>query len=366
MLPEIAKLDPALVQCFYGADEEDTACTAPEFDRAERIETAGGHHFDGDYAALAEKIMAGAKRRLDRSRSGVVFGCGNAGEPFGPSERCGSATGRGRRAILFQRLGWLPHVVSLLLFALAIWVIHRELAAYRPADLLAHLAAIPTSALALALIAAALGYGALTLFDPLALRYLGKGLPYRQTGLASFIGYAFSHNLGLGWLSGGAVRYRLYSAWGLSSLDIGGILAFNTVTTFLGLGAILALACLGEPAEIAAILRLPRPVVVVIGLALVGAIAGYLWPRRSGGRRSGCALAAEPADTRRGGGSDRPVAARLDARRRGPLRPAAARPAVRFPAVRRPVRSGQSGRADQQRPGRHRRVRGGGPARDPG
>jgi type IV secretory pathway VirJ component len=63
VLPEIEKLDPALVQCFYGADEDDTACTAPQFDRAERIETAGGHHFDGDYAALAEKIMAGAKRR---------------------------------------------------------------------------------------------------------------------------------------------------------------------------------------------------------------------------------------------------------------------------------------------------------------
>jgi type IV secretory pathway VirJ component len=65
VLPEIAKLDPALVQCFYGADEEDSACTAPEFDRAERIETAGGHHFDGDYAALAAKIIAGAKRRAE-------------------------------------------------------------------------------------------------------------------------------------------------------------------------------------------------------------------------------------------------------------------------------------------------------------
>ena len=62
-LPEIAKLDPALIQCFYGAEEEKTACTAPEFDRAERIETGGGHHFDGDYRALAQKIIAGAKRR---------------------------------------------------------------------------------------------------------------------------------------------------------------------------------------------------------------------------------------------------------------------------------------------------------------
>ena len=63
VLPEIAQLDPGLVQCFYGADEAESACRAPEFDRAERIETAGGHHFDGDYAALAERIMAGARRR---------------------------------------------------------------------------------------------------------------------------------------------------------------------------------------------------------------------------------------------------------------------------------------------------------------
>ena len=124
------------------------------------------------------------------------------------------------------------------------------------ADLFDRLAQIPASAIALALIAAALGYGTLTLFDPLALHYLGKRLPYRQTALASFTGYAFSHNLGLGWLSGGAVRYRLYTAWGLSSLDIGIVLAFNTVTTFLGLGSILP-ACLGEPDEIAGILRIP-------------------------------------------------------------------------------------------------------------
>jgi len=63
VLPEVAKLDPALIQCFYGAEEDDTACRAPEFDRAERIETTGGHHFDGDYAALADKVMAGARRR---------------------------------------------------------------------------------------------------------------------------------------------------------------------------------------------------------------------------------------------------------------------------------------------------------------
>jgi phosphatidylglycerol lysyltransferase len=210
--------------------------------------------------------VSGAASRL-RERSAAAT----------PTEAADQATPEVAEPPLDRRLGrWLPHIISFILFALAIVVIHRELAPYRPADLFERLAQIPASAVALALLAAALGYGTLTLFDPLALHYLGKRLPYRQTALASFTGYAFSHNLGLGWLSGGAVRYRLYTAWGLSSLDIGIVLAFNTVTTFLGLGSILALACLGEPDEIAGILRIPQPVVVGLGLALGLAVAGYV------------------------------------------------------------------------------------------
>jgi hypothetical protein len=84
-----------------------------------------------------------------------------------------------------RRLGrWPPHIIGFILFALAIAVVHRELAQYRPADLFDHLAQIPASAIALALIAAALGYGTLTLFDLLALHYLGKRLPYGRTALA--------------------------------------------------------------------------------------------------------------------------------------------------------------------------------------
>ncbi len=178
---------------------------------------------------------------------------------------------------LGQRLSrWLPHLISLVLFAIAIWVIHRELAQYHMSDLRARLHEIPVRAIAGAILATATGYATLTLYDRLALLYLGERLPYRRTALASFTGYAFSHNLGLAWLSGGAVRFRLYTVWGLSSLDIGVILGFNTITSFLGLGTILALACLGEPQAIAAILHLPPAVVMVIGLLLVAMVAGYV------------------------------------------------------------------------------------------
>jgi type IV secretory pathway VirJ component len=60
--PELAKLPSALVQCFYGADESDTACTLPELKDAQLVRTAGGHHFDGDYGKLADQIVAGMAR----------------------------------------------------------------------------------------------------------------------------------------------------------------------------------------------------------------------------------------------------------------------------------------------------------------
>lgn len=63
VLPELLALDRDRLQCVYGADEEDTLCRTPELAGAEIIRTAGGHHFDGDYRALAARILDGARRR---------------------------------------------------------------------------------------------------------------------------------------------------------------------------------------------------------------------------------------------------------------------------------------------------------------
>ena len=63
VLPELAKLDLSRVQCFYGEQEEETLCPDPGLASAEIIRTGGGHHFDGDYAALAQRILEGAERR---------------------------------------------------------------------------------------------------------------------------------------------------------------------------------------------------------------------------------------------------------------------------------------------------------------
>jgi type IV secretory pathway VirJ component len=60
---EVAKVPPGLLQCFYGADEDDTMCPALAPKGVEQIKTTGGHHFDGDYAALAKRILDGIRKR---------------------------------------------------------------------------------------------------------------------------------------------------------------------------------------------------------------------------------------------------------------------------------------------------------------
>ncbi|MDX6804650.1 virulence factor family protein [Terrihabitans rhizophilus] len=62
-LPQLERVDPAIVQCIYGREEEDSACPALADKGIEMIRTEGGHHFDENYEALAEKILAGADRR---------------------------------------------------------------------------------------------------------------------------------------------------------------------------------------------------------------------------------------------------------------------------------------------------------------
>ena len=60
--PALVPIDPAMVQCFYGANEDDSACPLLT-GKAEVIRVPGGHHFDNDYGALARRILDGFRRR---------------------------------------------------------------------------------------------------------------------------------------------------------------------------------------------------------------------------------------------------------------------------------------------------------------
>src|SRR5262249_43015133 len=132
-----------------------------------------------------------------------------------------AARGRGRAG---DRLRHLAPFAGVALFAVAVVAMHHTLRDVHYRDVARVLRELPWTSVLLALATTALGYGALTLYDTLACRYVGRPLAYRQTAFASFVGYAFSHSLGIPAVTGGAVRLRLYTAWGLSATEVGAIL----------------------------------------------------------------------------------------------------------------------------------------------
>ena len=166
----------------------------------------------------------------------------------------------------------LGPLVGIALFCGAIWILEREL---RHGDVLAHLRAIPLQRLALALALAALSYLALTGYDTLAIRHVKAPLDYPRVALTSFIAYVFSHNIGLAFFGGSAVRYRMLTSFGLSVSEIARVVVFNATTFWLGFAALGGAVFASNPRGCRACgrrTRARRP----IGLLLLAALALYV------------------------------------------------------------------------------------------
>jgi phosphatidylglycerol lysyltransferase len=168
-------------------------------------------------------------------------------------------------------------LLGIALFGLALFWLHHLLGQYRWRDILAHVHAISTVKLTRAALFSAAGYGCLTLYDALAVRFAGARVPYARIALISFMGYAIGHNVGLNTLSGGAIRYRAYSALGLGAKQIATIIAFGSVTFLLGAGALLGLSLLTQAGMSGSVLHVHAPLAMLAGGILLAAVAGYLW-----------------------------------------------------------------------------------------
>jgi phosphatidylglycerol lysyltransferase len=152
-----------------------------------------------------------------------------------------------RPAIRWDRLRKAAPFLTVLLFAGALWLLHRQLSGFHYRDVMTFLRTLPRSRVLLALLATALGYAAMTGYDALAFRNLREPMPYRKIALASFAGYAFSNSLGFALLTGTPVRARLYSGWGLSAPQVTRVVVFCFLTFWLGFITLGGVVFLVEP-----------------------------------------------------------------------------------------------------------------------
>ncbi|HEY0894392.1 MAG TPA: lysylphosphatidylglycerol synthase domain-containing protein, partial [Cellvibrio sp.] len=148
-----------------------------------------------------------------------------------------------------MKLRQLMNLFPLLAVIFALYLAGHELKTYHLSDIYASINAYSGSAIASALAFTLLGYLALASYDWLALKHLGKSLPTPNVLLAGFIGFAVSNNAGHALLSGGSLRYRFYSTWGLGAVEITQVVLFSTLTYFLAIGTLVTVSYFFLPTD---------------------------------------------------------------------------------------------------------------------
>jgi uncharacterized membrane protein YbhN (UPF0104 family) len=123
-------------------------------------------------------------------------------------------------------------VIAIVLFCLN--SLRRKLGTFTWEQLWEGFGQVSVGQILLAMLVTSINFVILTGYDWIAVHYLKKRVPLRRIMVGAVIGYAFS-NL-LGWILGGsAVRYRLYSRWGFSLLEVVAFISLLSVTFWLGL-----------------------------------------------------------------------------------------------------------------------------------
>jgi uncharacterized membrane protein YbhN (UPF0104 family) len=178
-----------------------------------------------------------------------------------------------------EEIGWnrIGIGVSAIMVAGALFILYGVLRDVDIDRVIAAIRATPPGAVLSACLFVVAGYVTLTFYDYFALRTIGRhDVPYHTAALAGFTSYAIGHNLGATVFTGGAVRLRIYSAWGLGIVDVAKIAFITGLTFWLGNVFVLGLALAYAPDAATAVTQLPAWINRSLGLAGLLVIAGYV------------------------------------------------------------------------------------------
>lgn len=180
----------------------------------------------------------------------------------------------------FRWLYGVRHVLfavgSLVLFMTALWVLHRELAHVHLSEVLEQFRAVSRGQIGLALLFTAVSYLSMTGYDALALRYIGRRLPYPRIAMISFTAVAVGQNVGMAMISSGMVRLRMYTAAGLTAAEVAIIVGMCTLTFGIGVTFVGGVALAFAPAEAATLIKLSNTEARLVGVLILLVLVIYL------------------------------------------------------------------------------------------
>ncbi|KAB2710076.1 bifunctional lysylphosphatidylglycerol flippase/synthetase MprF [Brucella intermedia] len=177
-------------------------------------------------------------------------------------------------------------IAGIAIALLAIYVLENLLQHTSRTETLAALHNISWATLALAVFFTALSYAAVALYDVVAVDTIAPNqIPRRLAAVAGAAGYAISNALGFSLLTGGALRYRIYAAEGVSLADIGKIVGTSWFAIWFALIIMVGAALLIDPRDVPWLSAIDSRIDIVAGIAILGGI-GWLIYWLSHGQRS--------------------------------------------------------------------------------
>lgn len=170
---------------------------------------------------------------------------------------------------LYEKIQRFIPLAGLLILAAAFWLIHHEIHAYHWTEISSAVRDIPITIVFFMVVLTLLGYVLLSFYDRLGLEYARENVARGRVLLTAFIGYALSNNVGYSLLSGGTIRYRFYSAWGVPGSAIARVMLFGTLTYFIGALTLIAGSAVFAPSG----LKLPGVLPQVLPMLALGILA---------------------------------------------------------------------------------------------
>src|SRR5213080_3083918 len=177
-----------------------------------------------------------------------------------------------------EKIGWkrLGIAASLLIIGFAVTTLVRTLKGVDSGVILTALTEIAPHRIALAALCVVGAFCTLTFYDFFALRTIGKNhVPYRIAAMSSFTSYTIGHNIGATVFTGGAIRFRIYSEYGLSAIDVAKICFLSGLTFWLGNLFVLGIGMSWHPWAASTMDLLPDEMNRLIGIGCLAAIAAY-------------------------------------------------------------------------------------------
>ena len=170
-------------------------------------------------------------------------------------------------------------LLPLVVVGVAFLALHEFGHSIKISDIRTDLGQVPPRALGLAVLYTALSFAGVAAYDVIAVRRISPGrVPLRLAAGASAGGTAISNLLGFAWITGMAVRYRIYAGLGLQLGEVTAILGTAWIA-FWGAALLIAgVVLIAGPVGLATLVPFGRGVEIAVGAGLLALIAaGVAW-----------------------------------------------------------------------------------------